>query len=93
MRGSLSSLAPLPLDVCTVFLKFWASEGDDRATLLAGWNSTQVVESVATLCLNTVVVLYGAAPSAPNVPYLRLLTIREYDVGSRTYGGLLLAGP
>jgi hypothetical protein len=31
--------------------------------------------------------------SAPNVPYLRLLTIREYDVGSRTYGGLLLAGP
>jgi hypothetical protein len=31
--------------------------------------------------------------SAPNVPDLRLLTMRAYDVGSHTYGGLLLAGP
>jgi acetylornithine/succinyldiaminopimelate/putrescine aminotransferase len=37
--------------------------------------------------------LGGGIASAPNVPYLRLLTIREYDVGSRTYRGFLLAGP
>jgi beta-glucosidase len=88
MRGSLSSLAPLPLDVCTVFLKFWASEGDDRATLLAGWNSTQVVESVATLCLNTVVVLYGAAPNVlpwanhPNVTAIIVAHFPGQDIGN-----------
>jgi beta-glucosidase len=61
--GGLSSLAPLPLDVCIVFLKSWASEGDDRTTLIAAWNSTRVVESVAMACPNTVVVLHGAAPN------------------------------
>ncbi|KAI8942962.1 hypothetical protein NX059_001001 [Plenodomus lindquistii] len=61
--GSLSSLAPLPLDVCIVFLKSWASEGFDRASLIAEWNSTAVVESVAATCTNTVVVLHGTSPN------------------------------
>jgi beta-glucosidase len=56
-------LAPMPLEVCIVFLKSWASEGDDRATLVAGWNSTIVVKQVAATCPNTVVVLHGAAPN------------------------------
>jgi beta-glucosidase len=62
-QGGLSSLAPLPLDVCIVFLKSWASEGFDRTTLIAEWNSTTVVESTAAICNNTVVVLHGAAPN------------------------------
>ncbi|KAF2844281.1 glycoside hydrolase family 3 protein [Plenodomus tracheiphilus IPT5] len=63
IQGMLSSLAPLPLDVCLVFLKSWVSEGDDRTTLIADWNSTMVVERTAALCPNTVVVLHGAAPN------------------------------
>ncbi|KAF2844935.1 glycoside hydrolase family 3 protein [Plenodomus tracheiphilus IPT5] len=61
--GALASLAPFPLDVCLVFLKSWASEGFDRTTLIAEWNSSVVVESVAAQCANTVVVLHGASPN------------------------------
>ncbi|KAL5415720.1 hypothetical protein PMIN03_002496 [Paraphaeosphaeria minitans] len=60
--GSLSSLSPTPLDACLVFLKSWASEGDDRTTIIAEWNSTVVVEAVASECANTIVVLHGASP-------------------------------
>lgn len=63
VNGGLSALAPLPLDVCLVFLKSWASEGFDRTTLIAEWNSTLVVETVAAACPNTVVVLHGASPN------------------------------
>ncbi|KAF3030327.1 hypothetical protein E8E12_000460 [Didymella heteroderae] len=63
VHGGLTALAPLPLDVCLVFLKSWASEGDDRATLVADWNSTAVVEKTAAACNNTIVVLHGAAPN------------------------------
>lgn len=86
--GGLSSLAPLPLDVCVVFLKTWASEGDDRATLLAGWNSTLVVELVATLCSNTVVVLHGAAPNVlpwanhPNVTAIIVAHFPGQEIGN-----------
>ncbi|KAF2643762.1 avenacinase [Massarina eburnea CBS 473.64] len=60
--GGLSVLQPSPPDVCVVFLKSWASEGDDRASLIAEWNSTLVVEQTAKVCPNTIVVLHGAAP-------------------------------
>ncbi|KAF2123062.1 avenacinase [Lophiotrema nucula] len=62
-NGALRSIAPSPPDVCIVFLKSWASEGDDRETLIAEFNSTSVVTSVAQLCPNTVVVLHGASPN------------------------------
>lgn len=62
-NGALTSLAPLPLDVCIVFLKSWATEGSDRTTLIAEWNSTTVVEEIAAVCSNTVVVLHGASPN------------------------------
>ncbi|KAF2648787.1 glycoside hydrolase family 3 protein [Lophiostoma macrostomum CBS 122681] len=62
-NGGLTSLAPTPPEVCIVFLKSWASEGEDRTTLIAEWNSTAVVENVASVCPNTVVVLHGASPN------------------------------
>lgn len=62
-NGGLSSLAPAPPDVCIVFLKSWASEGADRTTLIAEWNSTVVVEKTAAVCPNTVVVFHGASPN------------------------------
>lgn len=61
--GGLASLAPLPLDACIVFLKSWATEGYDRTTLIAEWNSTAVVEATAAICPNTIVVLHGASPN------------------------------
>ncbi|KAG9683642.1 glycoside hydrolase family 3 protein, partial [Aureobasidium melanogenum] len=57
--SGLSSLAPSPPDVCLVFLKTWAQEGLDRSTLLADWNSTAVVESVTSVCNNTIVVTHS----------------------------------
>ncbi|KAF2686783.1 glycoside hydrolase family 3 protein [Lentithecium fluviatile CBS 122367] len=62
-NGGLAGLAPSPPDVCMVFLKSWASEGDDRSSLIAEWNSTVVVENTAAVCPNTIVVLHGAAPN------------------------------
>ena len=63
VQGGLAALAPIPPEVCIVFLKSWASEGNDRSTLVAEWNSTAVVNQTATICNNTVVVLHGAAPN------------------------------
>ncbi|EXJ83990.1 beta-glucosidase [Capronia epimyces CBS 606.96] len=53
--GGLGGIVPVP-EVCLVFLKTWASEGIDRVSLEADWNSTGVVHSVATYCNNTVVI-------------------------------------
>ncbi|KAH7076337.1 glycoside hydrolase family 3 C-terminal domain-containing protein [Paraphoma chrysanthemicola] len=61
--GGTLSLAPIPLEVCIVFIRSWAGECDDRTTLVADWNSTFVVEQVAATCSNTVVVLCGASPN------------------------------
>lgn len=67
------SIAPAPPDVCLVFLKTWAAEGADRTTLLADWNSTSVVENVASYCNNTIVITHTGGPnvmpwaSHPNV--------------------------
>lgn len=63
VQGGLASLGPAPPEVCIVFIKSWASEGDDRSTLIAEWNSTAVVEQTTAICNNTVVVLHGAAPN------------------------------
>lgn len=39
-----------------MFLKTWATEGDDRTSLLVDWNGTALVNTVASQCSNTVVV-------------------------------------
>ncbi|CAI6332454.1 unnamed protein product [Periconia digitata] len=61
--GAAGVLQPALPDVCLIFLKTWATEGDDRTTLIADWNSTLVVEETAKYCPSTVVVLHGAAPN------------------------------
>lgn len=53
------SIYPTP-EVCLVFLKTFASEGHDRTTFEADWNSTLVVKNVAARCPNTVVVTHSA---------------------------------
>lgn len=70
--NDLHSIYPTP-EVCIVFLKTYASEGYDRTTLEADWNSTLVVNNVAARCPNTVVVTHSAGinimpwASNPNV--------------------------
>jgi beta-glucosidase len=57
--GGLSNILPVP-QVCLVFLKTWASEGYDRIGLEPDWNSTGVVDSVASYCNNTIVITNSA---------------------------------
>jgi beta-glucosidase len=51
-------------DVCLVFLKTWAEEAADRTHLNTDWHGNQVVESVASVCNNTVVVTHSAGINA-----------------------------
>jgi beta-glucosidase len=51
---------PQPPDVCLVFLKSWAEEAADRATLDTDWQGNAVVSSVASQCNNTIVVTHSA---------------------------------
>lgn len=53
--AGISTVIPTP-EVCLVFLKTYATEGVDRVSLLADWNSTIVVENVASVCNNTIVI-------------------------------------
>jgi beta-glucosidase len=57
--GGLRTIAPTP-EICLVFLKSWASEGSDRASLEANWNSSAVVSAVTAVCNNTVVITHAA---------------------------------
>ncbi|KAI5211325.1 hypothetical protein E4T38_01386 [Aureobasidium subglaciale] len=51
-----TSVYPTP-DICLIFLKTFASEGVDRTSFEADWNSTMVVNNVASFCPKTVVIL------------------------------------
>jgi beta-glucosidase len=63
-RNTVATVYPRP-DVCLVFLKSFATEGSDRASLLLDYNSTAVVETVTSsaACPNTVVVTNSAGPN------------------------------
>lgn len=47
-------------DVCLVFVKSYAEEGADRTTLDLDWQGSEMVESVARYCNNTVVVSHSS---------------------------------
>ncbi|EOD49601.1 putative beta-glucosidase g protein [Neofusicoccum parvum UCRNP2] len=50
-----TNIYPVP-DVCLVFLKTWAAEGEDRENLNVNWEGDEVVNQVAANCSNTVVI-------------------------------------
>lgn len=52
---------PVP-DICIVFISQFTAEATDRDSLLASDNSTAVVENIAALCNNTVVVINAPGP-------------------------------
>ncbi|GAB1198326.1 hypothetical protein APSETT444_007645 [Aspergillus pseudonomiae] len=74
MEPSLKALLPSSPDVCLVFLKSWATEGEDRTSLHLDWNGDEVVEKIASACPNTVVVTHSNGVNIlpwadhPNVP-------------------------
>lgn len=57
-NGNLGSLYPIP-EVCLVFLKTYAGEGNDRTLFELDWNSTAVVNQVTSVCNNTVVITHS----------------------------------
>ena len=57
-RGNLGGLYPLP-DVCLVFLKTYAGEGNDRSLFTLDFNSTAVMSQITNVCSNTVVVTHS----------------------------------
>lgn len=75
-------------EVCLVFLNTWASEGYDRNSLLLNWNGTEVVETIAANCSNTVVVTHSAGlnvlPFAdhPNVTAIVAAHLSGQEVGN-----------
>lgn len=58
---------PKTPDVCLVFLKTWAAEGEDRQHLSVDWDGEAVVESVAKDCSNTVVITHS--PGINELPF------------------------
>ena len=52
------TIYPIP-ELCLVFIKSWASEGRDRLSFEADWNSTVVVNNVAEFCNNTIVITHS----------------------------------
>ncbi|KAH8812633.1 beta-glucosidase [Xylogone sp. PMI_703] len=57
-NGASTIIYPIP-DVCLVFLKTFAQEGFDRLSFEADWNSTQVVNNIASICANTIVITHS----------------------------------
>ncbi|KAL2109085.1 hypothetical protein VUR80DRAFT_2974 [Thermomyces stellatus] len=64
--GRFRTIYPIP-DVCLLFLKSYATEGQDRAHIDLQWNATSAVESTAAVCPNTVVVVHG--PGVVRMPW------------------------
>ncbi|KAN0093506.1 glycoside hydrolase family 3 protein [Hyaloscypha variabilis] len=66
--SNISTLViPQMPDVCLVFLKTWAEEGEDRLSLDTDWDGNGVVESVAAYCNNTVVITHSSGIN--NLPW------------------------
>ncbi|RWA07853.1 hypothetical protein EKO27_g7244 [Xylaria grammica] len=65
-QGDFNTIYPTP-DACLLFLKAYATEGVDRASIDLGFNATQAVESTASICPSTIVVVHG--PGVVEMPW------------------------
>lgn len=88
MRSSLKALQPSPPEVCLVFLKSWATEGEDRTSLHVDWEGDKVVTSIASRCPNTVVVIHSGGANVmpwadhPNVTAILAAHLPGQEAGS-----------
>ena len=71
-----------------MFLKTWATEGYDRQSLLVDWDGTELVNTVAAQCSNTIVVTHSGGlnvmPFAdhPNVTAILAAHLPGQEVGN-----------
>ncbi|KAL9109649.1 MAG: hypothetical protein Q9227_005686 [Pyrenula ochraceoflavens] len=85
--SSLSSVFPTP-EVCLVFLKTYVTEGRDRTSLEADWNSTALVTNVAKTCSNTVVITHSGGINTmpwadnPNVTAIVAAHLPGQEIGN-----------
>ena len=83
----LGTIFPDP-SVCLVFLKTFVTEGYDRASYLADWDSTTLVTSVAGICKNTVVITHSGGPNVmpwadnPNVTAIIAAHLPGQEIGN-----------
>jgi beta-glucosidase len=63
--GDFKTIYPTP-EVCLLFLKAYASEGEDRPSAELSWNATRAVESTAAMC-PTIVITH--APGVVDMPW------------------------
>ncbi|PSK53122.1 Beta-glucosidase 1 [Elsinoe australis] len=86
--GAGTIITGTPPDVCMVFLKTYASEGADRASLFVDWNGTALVDTVTSFCNNTVVVTHSAGlnvlpfANSPNVTAILAAHLGGQEVGN-----------
>ncbi|RSL60737.1 hypothetical protein CEP54_006565 [Fusarium duplospermum] len=64
--GRFRTIYPVPY-VCLLFLKAYASEGQDRPSIDLAWNATKAVENTAAACPSTVVIMHG--PGVVTMPW------------------------
>ncbi|KXH29853.1 hypothetical protein CNYM01_02904 [Colletotrichum nymphaeae SA-01] len=64
--GRFRTIYPVP-DVCLLFLKSYATEGQDRQSAELQWSATKAVENTAAMCPNTVVIIHG--PGVVVIPW------------------------
>lgn len=57
-RGDFNTIYPVP-EACLLFLKAFASEGSDMPSIELQSNATVAVESTASMCPNTIVIVHG----------------------------------
>lgn len=82
-----SKLKPVP-DVCLVFVKSWATEGADRLSLDADWDGNTVIDKVAAICDNTVVITHSVGPNImdfadnPNVTAIIASHLPGQEIGN-----------
>ena len=85
--GNLGSLYPIP-DVCLVFLKSYAGEGNDRASFELDERSTSVVDQVTSVCNSTVIVTHSTGINAmpwadnPNVTAILAANLPGQESGN-----------
>ncbi|KAK1634842.1 glycosyl hydrolase family 3 N terminal domain-containing protein [Colletotrichum phormii] len=64
--GRFRTIYPVP-NVCLLFLKSYATEGQDRQSAELQWSATKAVENTASMCSNTVVIVHG--PGVVVIPW------------------------
>ncbi|KAM3151346.1 putative beta-glucosidase G [Botrytis cinerea] len=79
--SSFAGIYPIP-EICLVFLKTFSSEGVDRTSYPLDWNSTLVVNNVASFCQgNTIVITHSSGintlPFAQN-PNVSAILLAHY---------------